>query len=466
MHCQPRAEGERLPKSFCRQKAKGVKARDVLSRVTCSSYEGCVVVASARTMDRIIEVLDSESSWRSTGVVAPLASLLGDRQVRVPHLQIRQKHLFTLRVQAGDNLRPVAFQQESKEIEMKRRSFLKQAATAAALASLKSAAGQSIVAEGKLQGAAAQVPALTVSTVNGIGRRKLGRADAEVSIIGIGGYHLGLSGVSEQEAIAIVRKALDEGINFLDNCWDYNSGVSEQRMGKALEGGYRHKAFLMTKIDGRTGPEARRQLDQSLQRLKTDHIDLLQIHEVIRMTDPERAFQPGNVVDVLKQARKEGKIRFIGFTGHKSPQMHLHMIETAEKHGFTFDTVQMPVNALDEHYDSFGQKVIPVAQKHGMAVLGMKPLSNAAILKTHTISAVEALHYAMSVPVTITITGCQSVANLEQALGVARGFKPLSQEQKIAILQKTAPAAADGKFEAYKSSHIYDGTFNNPQWLG
>jgi uncharacterized protein len=347
---------------------------------------------------------------------------------------------------------------------MERRSFLKQAA--AALAGLKSVTGQHLVAQATLDGAAAHTPLPAVTTVNGIGRRKLGRADVEVSIIGIGGYHIGLSNVSEEDATRIVRRALDEGINFLDNCWDYNDGASEVRMGKALEGGYRQKAFLMTKIDGRTGTSARQQLEQSLQRLKTDHIDLLQIHEVIRMGDPEQAFQPGNVIDVLKQARQEGKIRFIGFTGHKSPEIHLHMIETADKHGFTFDSVQMPVNALDEHYDSFGQKVIPMAQKHGMAVLGMKPLANGAIPKTNSITAVEALHYAMSVPVTVTINGCESMANLEQALSVARNFKPLDEHQKIAILQKTAPIAMAGKFEAYKSSHIYDGTFSNPQWLG
>ena len=348
---------------------------------------------------------------------------------------------------------------------MERRSFLKQAAAAAALAGLKNAGGQT-VGTGPGMGAAGHGPLPVVATVNGIGRRKLGRADAEVSIIGIGGYHLGLASVTEQDAIAIVRKGLDEGINFLDNCWDYNAGVSEERMGKALQDGYRDKAFLMTKIDGRTGPEARKQLEASFTRLKTDHIDLVQIHEVIRMTDPEQAFQPGNVVDVLKQARKEGKIRFIGFTGHKSPEMHLNMIQTADKHGFTFDTVQMPVNALDAHYDSFGQKVIPVAQKHGMAILGMKSFSNGLILKTDTVTAVEALHYAMSVPVTMTITGCDSMRILEQALGVARNFKPMDAQQKLAILQKTAPVGGDGKFEAYKSSHIYDGTYNNPQWLG
>ena len=343
---------------------------------------------------------------------------------------------------------------------MKRRNFIKQAAVA--LAGIKSASAQE--AHGHTSGVA---PSLSViSTVNGIGRRKLGRSNAEVSILGIGGYHLGLPSVSEKDAIAIIRRGLDEGVNFLDNCWDYNDGVSEERMGKALEDGYRDKAFLMTKLDGRTGEAARQQLEQSMKRLKTDHIDLVQIHEVIRMTDAEQAFQPGNVVDVLKQARKEGKIRFIGFTGHKSPEMHLNMIASADKHGFTFDTVQMPVNALDEHYDSFGQKVIPVARKRGMAVLGMKSFSNGLILKTNTVTAVEALHFAMSAPVTITVTGCDSMPILEQALSVAKNFKPMTEPQKIAILRKTAPVGMDGKFEAYKSSHIYDGTINNPQWLG
>jgi predicted aldo/keto reductase-like oxidoreductase len=349
---------------------------------------------------------------------------------------------------------------------MERRNFLKQAAAVAALAGLQSAAGQGARLNSRLAGAAAQTPLPILATVNGIGRRKLGRANAEVSIIGIGGYHLGLPNVTEQTAIRIIRSGLDRGINFLDNCWDYNAGLSEERMGKALQGDYRDKAFLMTKIDGRTGAAARQQLEQSMARLKTDHIDLVQIHEVIRMTDPEQAFRPGNVIDVLQQTRKEGKVRFIGFTGHKSPDMHLHMIGVADKQGFTFDTVQMPVNALDEHYDSFGQKVIPVARKHGMAILGMKPLSNGAIVKTNTISAVEALHYAMSVPVTMTITGCESMANLEQALGVAQNFKPMSEQQKLAVLQKTAPVSDAGRFEAYKSSHIYDGTINNPQWLG
>ena len=348
---------------------------------------------------------------------------------------------------------------------MERRGFLKQAAAAAAAASLNQALGSAASLQGP-PGTAAHVPSAPVKTVNGIGRRRLGRHDAEVSILGIGGHHIGRSAVTEQDATKIVRTALDEGINFLDNCWDYNNGVSEERMGRALEDGYRQKAFLMTKIDGRTGAAARQQLEQSLTRLKTDHIDLLQIHEVIRPGDPEQAFQPGNVVDVLKQARKEGKIRFIGFTGHKSPEIHLSMIETAARHGFTFDSVQMPVNVLDAHFDSFGQKVIPVAHEHGMAVLGMKPLGDGLVLKSNTVSAVEGLHYAMSVPVTVTITGCDSMQILQQALKLARNFRPMDEQQKITVLAKAAPQAMAGQFEKYKTSHMFDGTIGNPKWLG
>jgi predicted aldo/keto reductase-like oxidoreductase len=349
---------------------------------------------------------------------------------------------------------------------MKRRSFLKQAAAAAAIVGLKTASGQDVGSTSELQGGTAPSSLPFSSVVNGIGRRKLGSSDAEVSIIGVGGFHLGLPHVQEQDAIRVIRYALDEGVNFLDNCWDYNAGVSEERMGKALQDGYRQKAFLMTKIDGRTGPEARKQIEESLRRLKTETVDLIQIHEVIRMGDAEEVFKPGNVIDVLQQARKEGKIRFIGFTGHKSPDMHLNMIDAADRHHFHFDTVQMPVNALDDHFDSFGRRVIPAARKRNIAILGMKSLSNGKILKTNTVTAVEALRYAMSVPVTMTVVGCESMANIEEKIGVARNFKPMTAEQKIAVLRKTAPFGSDGKFEDYKNSHIYDGTINNPQWLG
>ncbi len=328
---------------------------------------------------------------------------------------------------------------------VERREFLKSAASLAALLALRE---EAIAAPG-------QVP-----------RRTLGRTGQSVSIVGLGGYHIAPPHLSEQDGIRIIRTALDSGINFLDNCWDYNDGESERRMGRALADGYRQKAFLMTKIDGRTPAAAQKQLEDSLRRLQTDHIDLIQIHEVIRMGDPAQAFQPGYVVDVLKQAQKAGKVRYIGFTGHKSPEIHLHMIETAAQHGFTFDTVQMPLNVMDAHYDSFAAKVIPVALRHNMGILGMKPMGGGVILRSNTATPVECLHYAMSLPVSLTITGCDSMQVLDQALTLARSFHPMSQEAMTALLAKTANAAVAGEYERYKTSHNFDGTINNPQYLG
>ncbi len=330
---------------------------------------------------------------------------------------------------------------------MKRREFLRTAAIAAAATTL----GNEVFAAA----APGEIP-----------RRTLGRTNVSVGVVGLGGYHIGVRSLSDAQSTAIIRTALDSGINFLDNCWDYNNGASEERMGNALRDGYRQKAFLMTKIDGRTPAAARQQLEQSLRRLKVDHIDLVQIHEVIRMGDPEQAFQPGYVVDVLKEAQKAGKIRFIGFTGHKSPEIHLHMIETASKHGFTFDTVQMPLNLLDAHYDSFEKLVIPAARKLNMGILGMKPMSGGVIFDSNTVSAVDSLRYAMSLPVSLTITGCDSMRILNQALGVARGFRPLDGTQRASLLQQTAPVAGAGKFEQYKTTSNYDGTIHNPQYLG
>jgi predicted aldo/keto reductase-like oxidoreductase len=335
---------------------------------------------------------------------------------------------------------------------MQRRDFIKTAALAAAATR---ALGGDVFAATQATNSSVSVP-----------RRTLGRTGQQVSIVGIGGYHLGKGGVSEEESIRIIRTALDSGINFLDNCWDYNDGVSEQRMGKALAGGYRQKAFLMTKLDGRTPSAAKQQLDQSLSRLKTDYIDLVQIHEVIRMSDPEQAFQPGYIVDVLKAAQKAGKVRYIGFTGHKSPEIHLHMIETATKHGFTFDTVQMPLNVMDAHFDSFEQMVLPVARKLDMGIIGMKPMGDSIILQSNTVTPVECLRYAMSLPVSLTVTGCDSMKILDQALSVARQFHPLEHAQMEALLKKTAPAAMAGKFELYKTSQHFDGTTHNPQYLG
>ena len=282
--------------------------------------------------------------------------------------------------------------------------------------------------------------------------------------MGIGGFHLGMK-PTEDEAIRIVRTALDSGVNFLDNCWDYNGGESEVRMGKALRDGYREKAFLMTKIDGHSKAGAAKQIDESLRRLQTDHVDLLQFHEVIRPGDPEKIFGEGGSLEAMLEAKKAGKLRYIGFTGHKHPDIHLHMLETAKVHGFHFDTVQMPLNVMDAHYESFGAKVLPVLVEQGIGVLGMKPIGSGKILNSNTVLAVECLHYAMNLPTSVVITGCDSMAILEQAVKAARTFEPLSQEKVEALLARSHPEALAGKFEGYKTSHEFDGTIQHPEWL-
>ncbi len=302
-------------------------------------------------------------------------------------------------------------------------------------------------------------------TKNGMPYRTLGRTGEKVSVIGLGGYHLGNQS-DPGESIRIIRTGIDEGINFLDNCWDYNGGESEIRMGKALRDGYRQKAFLMTKIDGRNKTAAATQLIESLRRLQTDRIDLLQFHEVIRDTDPDRIFAEGGGMEAAVEARKAGKIRFIGFTGHKSPDIHLKMLATASKHGFTFDAVQMPLNVMDAHFNSFEKRVLPVLTKDGIGVLGMKPMGDKVILKSKTVTAVECLSYAMYLPTSVVITGCDSLPILQQALHAARSFQPMDPPQVAALLAKTAKAAEGGQFELYKTSHQFDGTVANPQWLG
>ncbi len=286
-----------------------------------------------------------------------------------------------------------------------------------------------------------------------------------VSLVGLGGFHLGRQ-ADEQETVRIVRTAVDNGINFLDNCWDYNGGASEIRMGKALRDGYRDKAFLMTKIDGRNKATAARQIDESLRRLQTDRIDLMQFHEVIRMTDPDRVFGTGGALEAVVAAQRAGKIRYVGFTGHKSPAVHLHMLETARAHGFTFDAVQMPLNVMDAQYDSFGQQVVPVLVEQDIGVLGMKPMGDPFVLVSGTVTAVECLYYAMNLPTSVVITGCDSLPVLDQALHAARTFEPLSTTDVAALLARTAHAAHDGKYELYKTTHHFDGTYQNPQWLG
>jgi predicted aldo/keto reductase-like oxidoreductase len=295
--------------------------------------------------------------------------------------------------------------------------------------------------------------------------RTLGSTGEKVSAIGLGGFHIG-SQKTELESIQIIRAAIDGGIKFLDNCWDYNKGQSEIRMGNALRDGYRKKVFLMTKLDGRDKKTAAAQLDESLKRLQTDVIDLVQMHEIIRMSDPEKIFAPGGSMETLIEAKKAGKIRFIGFTGHKNPDIHLKMLDTADAHQFTFDTVQMPLNVMDAHYESFEKKVLPRLVQNKIGVLGMKPMGSGIILQSKTVTPVECLHYALSLPTSVVITGCDSMFVLEQALKAAGSFKPLESAQMAALLAKTEAVAKAGEFEKYKTSTQFDGTTQNPEWLG
>jgi aryl-alcohol dehydrogenase-like predicted oxidoreductase len=296
--------------------------------------------------------------------------------------------------------------------------------------------------------------------------RTLGSTGEKVSAIGVGGWHLGLKTVDEQLAIRIVRSAIDQGINFLDNCWDYNDGASELRMGKALRDGYRDRAFVMTKIDGRSKKEAARQLDESLRRLGVDYIDLVQHHEIIRFDDPHRIFHAEGANAALVEARATGKIRYIGFTGHKDPRIHLHMLEVARENSFKFDSVQMPLNVMDAHYRSFEKLVLPELVKLQIGVLGMKSMANGILLKSKTATPIECLHYALNLPTSVVITGIDSMEILDQAFAAVESFQPLSDDEREALLAKTREAAADGRFEPFKTSSIFDGTAENPQWLG
>jgi predicted aldo/keto reductase-like oxidoreductase len=296
--------------------------------------------------------------------------------------------------------------------------------------------------------------------------RTLGRTGQKVSIIGLGGAHIGLSHVSDAESVRIVRTAIENGINFMDNSWDYNGGQSEIRMGKALRDGYRQRVFLMTKLDGHDAKTATAQLDESLRRLQVDHIDLIQFHEVIRMDDPEKIFAPFGALEGMLKARQAGKVRYIGFTGHKSPEIHLHMLDTASRNNFIFDTVQMPLNVMDVHYDSFEKLVLPVLAQRNIGALGMKPIGAQIILQSGVVDAQECLRYALSLPIAVVITGCDSMPILHQALNAAHNFRPLDESERTALLARTAPLAGNGKYELYKTTHHFDATWQNPQLLG
>jgi aryl-alcohol dehydrogenase-like predicted oxidoreductase len=295
--------------------------------------------------------------------------------------------------------------------------------------------------------------------------RTLGKTGEKVSCIGLGGYHLGQSQLSENDAIRLFHAGIDRGINFSDNSWDYNQGESERRVGKALKG-YRQKVFVMTKFDGRTKASALQQLNESLQRLQVDHVDLWQFHENIRLEDPDRFFAQGGAVEACNEAKRAGKVRYIGFTGHKDPSVHLRMLDLAEKHNFHFDSAQMPINVMDAHFRSFEKQVVPVLLRQGVALLGMKSMGDGNILNSKSVTPLECLQYALSRPTSVVITGIDSMPILDQAFQAATTYSKLSDADIAAILKKTAPLAADGKYEPFKTTPTFDSTAQHPEWLG
>ena len=356
-----------------------------------------------------------------------------------------------------------------------RRDLLKTGAalagTAAGLALAGGALAQGAQTDVAPEPAALALPPTPPSTRKGdMPYRTLGRTGAEVSLIGMGGFHIGIPD-GDAEGIKLVHSGVDRGINFMDNSWDYHNGNSEVRMGKALaQGGYRQKVFLMTKIDGRTAASFNSQLEQSLTRLQTDHVDLIQFHEVIRMEDPDRIFAKGGALEAAVAARQAGKVRHIGFTGHKDPLVHRRMLEVADQHGFQFDTVQMPVNVMDAHFRSFTHQVLPLAVQKNIAVLAMKTFGDHFILDRVLAEKIatptEMLHYSMTLPVAVVITGIDRMEILDQALNAAKTFTPMSQERMASLLGHTQVAALEGTTELFKTSPHFDSTAMNPAWLG
>ena len=284
--------------------------------------------------------------------------------------------------------------------------------------------------------------------------RPFGRTGERVSILGFGGWHIGVP-KTDRAAVRLAHTAIDAGVTFLDNAWDYNDGLSERRMGMAIED-RRDRVFLMTKMctHGRDGKVAMKQLEQSLKRLRTDYLDLWQIHEVVFDDEPDRHFAKGGAVEALERAREQGKVRYVGFTGHKSPALHLAMLSR----GFKWDACQLPLNCFDASFRSFEREVLPVLEAQGIAAIGMKALSGDARAVTEgTVSAEEALAYSLSLPVATVVTGMDSPRVLAQNVGVARGFTPMSARQREALVKRVAPVAADGRFELYKITAGFDG---------
>lgn len=298
--------------------------------------------------------------------------------------------------------------------------------------------------------------------------RRFGRTDEMISAIGLGGFHVGKSALTDDEAVHLIHESIDRGINFVDNCWDYNKGRSELRVGVALDqGGYRDKVFLMSKMDGRTKKEAASQIDASLQRMRTDCIDLIQHHEILRYDDPDRIFAEDGAMEAFVEAKQAGKLRYIGFTGHKDPRIHLQMLAVAAERGFHFDAVQMPLNIMDAHFRSFAHLVLPYLVEHGIAVLGMKSFGDGVLLKSNApIDPLEYLHYSLNLPTSVVITGIENRRDLDQAFEAIRTFEPMDKDRVAELLARSRPYALEGKYELFKTSATFDGTAKNAEWLG
>ncbi|MGC1685223.1 MAG: aldo/keto reductase [Candidatus Acidiferrales bacterium] len=354
--------------------------------------------------------------------------------------------------------------------DIERREFIGRLAALPIVSAVSAIAGGSEESPGNVGGSSdkSQAAGLDQSgmKVGEMPYRMLGKTGVKVSCIGLGGYHLGQSRLDEADMIKLFRSGIDRGINFSDNSWDYNQGESERRVGKALQGGYRDKVFVMTKFDGRTKGSALKQLDESLQRLQVDHVDLWQFHENIRLEDPDRFFADGGAAEATMEAKKAGKVRFIGFTGHKDPSVHLRMLEMADKNNFTFDTAQMPLNVMDAHFRSFGKEVVPVLVRKQIAVLGMKPMGDKHILESKTVTPLECLQFALSLPTSVVITGVDSMEILDQAFEAAKTYSSLTKSDIDKMLAKTATVAAAGKFEPFKTTPMFDSTAMHPEWLG
>jgi uncharacterized protein len=361
---------------------------------------------------------------------------------------------------------------------MKRREFISGATAAGTFISASGAfarqasdarPGENLMTEPQSKQAAARIPRVTHrGTMKGeMLFRELGSTGEQVSVIGLGGSHLGKANLPEDEAIRLIHEGLDRGITFLDNSWDYNEGRSEERVGKALaQGGYRTKAFVMTKIDGRTKENAADQINDSLRRLKVDHIDLLQHHEVIRYDDPDRIFNEGGAMEAVVAAKQAGKVRFIGFTGHKDPHIHLYMLNVAQQHGFHFDTVQMPINIMDAHFRSFSQLVAPEALRQHIGILGMKCFGNGVILKSGAVQPMDCLHYSLNLPISVQITGVDSKMLLDQTFAAVKSFQPMDEAAVATLISKTEQTAMNGKYELFKTTAHFDSTARHPDWLG